>query len=137
MVYVDLNPVRAGIAADLRMSHYTSVQRRWRNSLSGGDRPVAAMAGVPMVGFLPLSEHGYLRLVEWTGRQMHAHKRGVIAVGAPPLPFGEDMRDWTRRVRGIESIYCRAIGAADALLEKARAIGQRWLMVRRVERVCI
>lgn len=36
---------------------------------------------------------------------------------------------------GIESRYCRAIGSAQALLEKASAIGQRWLMVRSVERM--
>ena len=46
-----------------------------------------------------------------------------------------DTTRWLAQVRGVESRYCRAIGSAQALLDKARAMGQHWLMVRRVERL--
>jgi hypothetical protein len=39
------------------------------------------------------------------------------------------------KVEGVESRFCRAIGSAQALLDKAQEIGQRWLMVRRVVRL--
>jgi len=42
-----------------------------------------------------------------------------------------------RQVRGVESRYCRAIGGAEALLAKAKAMGQRWLMMRKRERVLV
>jgi hypothetical protein len=38
---------------------------------------------------------------------------------------------------GVHDLDCRAIGSAEALVEKAKAMGQRWLMVRRGERLLV
>jgi len=53
----------------------------------------------------------------------------VVHSDAPPVPgrIGLRPRQWQVQVLGTESRYWRAIGAADPLLEKAEAIGQRWL----------
>ena len=135
MTYVDLNPVRAGIAQDLSESTHTSLHARLSAPNDDQDRPIAAVAGPPMRGFLPISERQYIRLVDWCGRQLHPNKKGHIAAdAAPPIPPGIDTAHWLGQVRGVESRYCRAIGSALALLNKAREMGQRWLMVRRVER---
>ena len=134
MTYVDLNPVRAGAAPDLRTSHHTSIQRRLQSRSPDHSSSIEPVAGPAMIGFLPMTEEAYIRLVDWTGRQLHPAKRGVIAAEAPPpLPRGLDEKTWKRQVRGIESRYFRAIGSAESLRDKARAIGQRWLMVRRQE----
>jgi len=62
----------------------------------------------------------------------------VIAGDAPPaLPVTIEPMQWMRQVRGVESRYCRAIGIAEALLAKTKAMGQRWLMVRRRERALV
>ena len=136
MAYVDLNPVRAGIADDLPASHHTSVQRRIRQQDAKTDRPIASVAGIPTRGFLPITEGEYIRLVDWAGRQLHPGKRGRIGDDAPPpLKIGDNQAQWLGQVRSIESRYCRAVGSAKALLDKASEMGQRWLMVRRVERV--
>lgn len=135
MTYVDLNPVRAGIAHDLPESVHTSVHARLGTNPEDQDQPIAAVAGPAMPGFLPLSTRQYIAVVDWSGRQLHPHKRGHIASDTPPpLLRGTDGAQWLAQVRGIESRYCRAIGSARALLDKAREMGQRWLMVRRVER---
>ncbi|MCB1552863.1 MAG: hypothetical protein KDJ14_03565 [Xanthomonadales bacterium] len=136
MTYVDLNPVRAGVASDLQASHHTSVHRRLRRAVYERPDRLDAVAGPAMVGFLPISEDSHIRLVDWTGRQLHPGKRGVIHAHArPALPHGIDEADWTRQVRGIESRYCRAIGSVQALIDKAKCMGQRWLIVRKQERL--
>ncbi len=136
MSYVDLNLVRAGIAPDLPSSAHTSVKRRietTRPPVRG--EPLRAIAGsITIAGSiikptLPVALMEYLALVDWTGRITRPDKRGAIRGEAPPVlsRIGLRQRQWQVQVLGTESRYWRAIGAADRLLEKAEAIGQRWL----------
>jgi REP element-mobilizing transposase RayT len=137
MTYVDLNPVRAGIADDLSSSTHTSICRRLQQP-SNSDDVLDAVAGPSRKGCLPISESAYIQLVDWTGRQLHPGKRGVINANAPSaLRTVADAPDWLRQVQGVESRYCRAIGSKESLVEKAKAMGQRWLMVRRSEIVLV
>jgi len=136
MAYVDLNPVRAGIADDLPSSAHTSVRARLVRPGTEATQPIEPIAGPSIVGFLPLNEQQYIALVDWAGRRLHPGKRGVITRAAPsPLPLRVDQEAWLEQVRGIESRFCRAVGSVQALLDRAREMGQRWLMVRRLERV--
>ncbi|MCK7592294.1 transposase [Pseudomarimonas salicorniae] len=135
MAYVDLNPVRAGLAEDLAGSKHTSIHRRLSAHATAQAQPLREVAGPAAIGFLPISEADYIRLVDWAGRQLNPGKRGMIASNAPPaLPGHIEAEKWLDKVSGIESRFCRAIGSAQALLDKAQEIGQRWLMVRRVAR---
>ncbi len=136
MAYVDLNPVRAGIADDLHTSAHTSVHARLAHPETQATQPIEPIAGPSMIGFLPFSEQQYIALVDWAGRRLHPGKRGVITSAAPsPPPSRVDQEAWLEQVRGIESRFCRAVGSVQALLDRAREMGQRWLMVRRVERL--
>ena len=36
-------------------------------------------------------------------------------------------KDWVRQVHGTENLYYRAIGSAEALMEKAESLGQVWM----------
>ena len=135
MTYVDLNPIRAGVADDLPQSLHTSAHRRLAAGHDRADEPLAAVAGPPCLGFLPLSGRQYLELVDWAGRQLHPGKRGRISHHAPcPVPELRDPAIILSHARGIESRYCRAIGSPQALRAKAQAMGQRWLMIRRTGR---
>jgi hypothetical protein len=137
MVYVDLNPLRAGIAEDLPSSKHTSIVRRLQRPVNEREH-LDGVAGPSLIGRVPISEAQYIRLVDWTGRQLHPGKRGAINADVQPaMPGAVETREWISQVRGIESRYCRAIGSAQALLDKARVMGQKWLMVRRQERVLI
>ena len=62
-------------------------------------------------------------------RQLRPDKRGAIAANTPPILAKLGLHDgqWQYQVLGIESRYFRAIGCADALVEKAKAMGQCWL----------
>jgi len=43
------------------------------------------------------------------------------------VQLGHTAERWQRHVLAVDSGYCRAIGAADLLIEKAREIAQVWL----------
>jgi hypothetical protein len=132
MAYVDLNPVRAGIAADLAACNHTSVKQRIE--LLGPETelpPLRPVAGLEAPS-LPLDLREYLMLVDLTGRIAKPDKRGHIGADAKPLlrRLGIDDARWHHQVFGIETHYWRAVGAVDALLAKARDLGQCWLKGR-------
>ena len=88
------------------------------------------------VQVLPISEADYIELVDWAGRQLRPGKRGSIPETAPPaLTLRLDALRWLNQVASVESRFCRAIGSAQALLDKAKEMGQHWLMVRQKEHV--
>ncbi len=71
----------------------------------------------------------YLALVEWTGKQVRAGKRGAIPRQAPSVlrQLDVDPARWSTRVRGIGSGYWRVVGEAQDLIDAAERWGQRWL----------
>ena len=92
MAYVDLNPVRAGIAETLEDSDYTSIQARIRqlgNQQDGGNPELMTFSGNEKSqqpgAMLPCGLQDYLELVDWTGRVQRADKKGFISYKAPKL----------------------------------------------------
>lgn len=131
MAYVDLNPIRAGIADRLDTAAHTSVLSRIQASRSNPtllSRPLGPVAGDSRPHF-GLSTAGYLQLLEWTGRALAAGKRGQIAADAPAIlsVIDRDARRWTTRVAGFGSGWARAAGSAQDLIALAERLGQRWL----------
>ena len=132
MAYVDLNPIRAGIAHDLATSAHTSVRERIQRaearplSLRAGLRPVA---GTLLTPALTLRTIDYLELVDRSGRLVREGKRGVISLEAAPIlsRLGLQEQQWCSQLLGIESRYWRAVGSVESLMIKARALGQSWL----------
>src|SRR5690606_5247087 len=128
MAYVDLNPVRAGMAGRLEDCRHTSLRRRIETAepLDAEVAPLAGAAASPGTG---LSAGEYIALVAWSGGIAKPGKRGKLA-GPPPAALrglAASELQWKSQVLGIESRYWRAVGAVDALLEKAAAMGQCWL----------
>jgi hypothetical protein len=129
MTYVDLNPIRAGMASSLEASNHTSIKTRLIGLQDhAADAELKPVAG-PSCSGLPLSLGEYLELADWTGRIVRPDKRGAIDATAPPIlrRLGLRQTEWSCQVQGIESRYWRAVGAVEALMEKAKALGQCWL----------
>lgn len=129
MAYVDLNPIRAGLASSLEASGHTSIKTRLiRLQADIADVELEPVAG-PASSGLPLSLGEYLELADWTGRIVRSDKRGAIDAAAPPILRRLRLREteWSYQVKGIESHYWRAVGAVEALMAKAKALGQCWL----------
>jgi hypothetical protein len=106
MAYVDLNPVRAGMADTPETSSYTSIQERLQlefdvrqaidDQTDSGDlldfttplKPLlpfeSRLLNEPQTGILFNFEE-YLALVDWTGRIIRSDKRGHTDSSLPPI----------------------------------------------------
>ena len=132
MSYVDLNPIRAGVADSLENSAHTSAVQRI--AMAKAD-PASADAALDSVRTslraapLSLRVDAYLELIDWTARLIRPGKHGAIPAQTPPILSSLGLREnqWTGQVLGIESRYFRAVGCAETLMEKAHAMGQCWL----------
>jgi len=82
MAYVDLNPIRAAMAATPEQSDYTSVQERLKQPDSGC---LAAFSEKGNDDTLPFNLKEYLELLDWGGREVKSNKRGYIPASAPPI----------------------------------------------------
>lgn len=132
MSYVDLNPIRAGIAENLESSSHTSALGRiaaLHQDPARANQPLTAINIAESAEFLPFTIEDYLDLIDWTARLTRGDKRGRIEANEPPIlrKLGLSERQWHQQMLGTETNYWRAIGSAQALIEKAAAMGQGWL----------
>ena len=80
-------------------------------------------------GFLSISMHRYLELLDWTGRQLREGKRGAIPSHLAPIlsRIGLDSHAWCDLVRQFGRVFKRAAGTAEHLAEEASRRGVGWL----------
>ena len=127
LVYVDLNPIRAGLTDAPETSDHTSIQDR----LEGDDGALAALADtVPKPPFtLPITRAEYVTLVDWTGRNWHSDKRGRIDSQLAPIlvRLSEKQSDWVANIQNLMKHYCRAIGSVTSLRAYREHLGQQRL----------
>lgn len=134
LTYVDLNPVRAGLADTPEASDHTSIQVRIRQALSGQDelQPAELM---PFVGNprqdipkgLPFRLADYLELVDWTGRAIRDDKRGAIRSELPPIleRLQIEPKYWLYMARHFESRFRGLVGAVHRLRTVCKGLGYR------------
>jgi hypothetical protein len=128
MTYVDLNPIRAGFADSIEQSQHTSIKRRMKSPPISRPDVIEPIAGLARSDALPIATSDYISLVRWTCDRIRPSTRADRErLPAPVAQLIGDKDLWSRRVTGVERDYYRAIGTVDALLAKARAIGQCWL----------
>jgi hypothetical protein len=131
MVYVDLNPIRAGMTDRLDASAHTSVAVRivqmklapamaalLLKPVAGGSRPV-----------IDITTAQYLQILDWTGRQLAPGKRGRISPHAPAIlkTMDHDAKCWATRVAAFGGGWYRVVGSAQGLIAMAERLGQQWL----------
>ena len=152
MAYVDLNPVRAGIAATPEDSEFTSIYERIRTALGprSGEEEKGEGDAPPQVplrpfrssddgrGSIPYRFEDYLALVDWTGRQIREDKRGHIDAHLPPIiqRLNIDHDAWCLAMRPRGNVFGRAMGKLNHLRLHASTLGQSWVKgVRTAERL--
>ncbi len=149
MVYVDLNPVRAGIADTPEHSDYTSIQERLgmhptADSDSEQREPADVSTRLPHAALLPFggwesvsrpenslpfSFPDYLELVDWSGRAVREGKRGAIPAHAPPIfrRLGVEPDIWLDTTLHFRMRFFHAVGAVATLEALAERLGFKWL----------
>lgn len=132
MAYVDLNPMRAGMASKLELQPHTSVSARIGEARSRPELLVHRMmprAATITPNSPSLRLQDYLTLVEWTGNRQRSDTRGTTSPAAQSIMARwEDCPDrWLMRVSAIGSRYWRVVGDAQDLIDMAAQLGQKWL----------
>ena len=136
MAYVDLNPVRAAIAATPEQSNHTSIQHRirhWKHhcceSITNQEtHPFQPKDLHPFAGNLRqeipkgiiYNLIDYLELVDWTGRQIREDKVSSISEDAKPTleRLAISPEHWVYLCTNFESRFKELVGSVHSL-EKA------------------
>ncbi len=135
MAYVDLNPIRAGIAKTPESSEHTSIKERinpqfnlseaiksyceqggFPGQLCCDDKPIPIRALVTFNGSETLDNHtaginfqlkDYLELVDYSGRAIREDKTGHIDSTLPPIleRLAITHKTWFENCRNFEAIY--------------------------------
>jgi REP element-mobilizing transposase RayT len=155
MVYVDLNPIRAGLAGTPEESDFTSIQERIRawqmemmsaDALSAVPDPASDMSELPdnkafsdtwlcpiasesgRRGILPITAAEYLDLVDKSGRTIRSDKRGSIDAELAPilLRIGANPEAWTDTVSRFGRKFHLVAGLISNLRRFADQLGRRW-----------
>ena len=109
MAYVDLNPVRAGIADTPEHSEHTSLQLRIKSVRNNQASPpnLFPFSGYPRQERpegLPFRLIDYLELVDWTSRHIRKDKQWVTPESFPPIlsRLGFESHIWFNTCFNIE-----------------------------------
>ena len=72
-------------------------------------------------------EH-YVMLLDWTGRELHAEKRGAIPDHLAPIVdrLGINRSNWVETVRGFGRLFKQAAGRSSSLVDAAARRSRRW-----------
>ena len=135
MAYVDLNPVRAGMAITPEASDYTAVRRRIAY-LKNPAEPSQPTTLMPFVGNLRkampkgLAFHlkDYLELIDWTGRSIRDDKKGAIQQSLPSIlqRLNLEQDAWLRLTTEFENLFKTLVGNEQAVQSTCVRHGQRW-----------
>jgi len=140
MAYVDLNPIRAGIAQSPETSEFTSIYERIRAIKKQQTKgpTLRKFADQSKQHSLPCSQADYLTLLDWTGRAIRNDKRGHIDQTLPPIltRLNIDPDAWRETMKPQGNVFGRALGQLDHLRLHAKALGQHWIKgLRQAERM--
>lgn len=129
MAYVDLNPVRAGIASTPEQSNFTSIQLRIKAAIKG-DQPASLLPfrgneHQNKVTGICFSLQDYLTLVDETGRILRDDKRGAISSKTASILARLHISDenWLKLTTDFECIFTGAAGTAEHLCKFSEHVG--------------
>ncbi|PTA50962.1 transposase [Shewanella morhuae] len=139
MMYVDLNPIRAGIADSVQSSDFTSIQERVNalnphinapqlaKTTADNLQPILHKALVKFEGATHISQQkgipfhfaDYLELIDWTSRAIRHDKKGYIDNQRPKLlnELGISPDAWLTSAKEFRRQYSGISGRWDSMCE--------------------
>ena len=140
MAYVDLNPVRAGLAETPETSEHTSIQLRIKAAMAGkSTQKLMPFAGDPrsdMPFGLPFVFKDYLQLVDLTGRHIAKGKKGTIKGELPDIlsRINLSTEQWNTLTTSFEKCFFSAAGSEESLMNYRQRQGLKHIKGRRLAR---
>ena len=156
LVYVDLNPIRAKISSRPEESNYTSIQERiigrqarvrlQRMGINLEDKipeNLLKKKGVvellkqsrtdkwlaPLNEFISMSEDGYIKLVDLSGRILDKNKAGFIPEGLEPIlkRLNIEPSSWEMAITNFGKSFSKIAGTPESLQNKLATLNQKWI----------
>jgi len=133
MAYVDLNPIRAGMADSPGQSDHTSIKQRIEQVLNAQQPdtlfPFVGNPRKDMPDGLPFNLADYLELVDWSGRIIREDKKGRIPDHLPTILQRLDMdaRHWLYLTRHFERPFKNLVGEAHNVRRACEEMGKCWV----------
>jgi REP element-mobilizing transposase RayT len=142
MAYVDLNPIRAGIATNLNDSEFTSIKdridtlvdaqnasdERQTNPLPYQPEALLDFGSQSSKDVIHFNLIDYLVLVDWTGRRIRADKKSFIDNEAPALfsQLGVDEETWLEMTQSFERKFAYFAAKPSQLYFSANEREHEW-----------
>ena len=129
MAYVDLNPVRAGIAPTPEQSNYTSIQLRIKAAIKG-KQPTALLSFIgnehqQKPTGIHFSLQDYLTLVDESCHVLRDDKQAAIHPKTLKIltRLHINNESWLKLITNFEGIFTGAVGTAEHLCEFSEHVG--------------
>lgn len=132
-VYIDLNPIRAKKAETPETSEHTSAFERIeaaKNKIADDTLWIAPISDSEKKrGYLPISLEEYLTILDETGKELKANKRGSISSSIAPIleRLGLNPPEWIKFSTSITRLFSSIVGATSELEAAANSMGKNWL----------
>lgn len=132
MVYVDLNPIRAGVATSLENSHYTSIKRRL--SLLGSKQQPSELKCLKSssnrnVESINIDLNSYIQLLRQTAQRLSivypANTRDANEEPINQIDIDED--NWLTLTSSIEQEFSYVVGSVTSMEKYRKRIKQKKL----------
>ncbi len=133
MMYVDLNPIRAGIAQTPASSHFTSIKERIK----------AYSKKVPTQRLLPFEEDktkekgknisfsikDYIKLVKWAAKSIQNENEPSIpeSIQCSMKKMGVNQKHWLSHIQHFEKHFQRIVGPPELLNRMSEKLGLWWI----------
>ena len=77
---------------------------------------------------MPIQVGHCVMLLDWTGRQLRAGKRGLIPDHLAPIleRLGLNRLNWVETVRGLNRMFKQAAGRTSSLVDATSRCSRRW-----------
>ena len=132
LTYVDLNPVRANVKSTPETSNYTSIKKR----IDKIKDPTAQSQPTSLAMFasdyhnsksiyLPFKLEDYLKLIDWTCRNVIKIKRGTINNALPPIltQLNITQKNWLQLSTQFEANFKSFVGHPNRLTQVCEILG--------------
>jgi hypothetical protein len=88
-------------------------------------------------GFLPIQVEHYAMLLDWTGRELQADKRGAIPdhLATSMDRLGLNRSNWVETVRGFGRLFKQAAGRPSSLVDAAARRSRHWFQGKAAARI--